>query len=70
MQMEMARFTENDLAKYPFLKETADYMKKLGLKIEELANPEMQQILTRAEERVKNTVLFVSVREKRENWRK
>ena len=36
MQMETVRFTENDLAKYPFLKETAEYMKKLGLRIEEL----------------------------------
>jgi len=68
MQMETVRFTQNDLAKYPFLKETAEYMKKLGLKIEELANPEMGQILTRAEDRVKNAILFVSVGEKRENY--
>lgn len=41
MQMETVRFTQTDLAKYPFLRETAVYMKRLGLKIEELANPEM-----------------------------
>ena len=68
MQLETVRFTQNDLAKYPFLKETAAYMKKLGLKIEELTNPEMAQILTRAEERVRNAILFVSVGEKRENF--
>jgi DNA primase large subunit len=43
-------------------------MKKLNLKIEELANPEMGQILNRAEERVKNAILSVSVGEKRENY--
>ena len=68
MQLETVRFTQNDLAKYPFLKENAAYMKKLGLKIEELANPEMGQILNRAEERVKNAILSVSVGKKRENY--
>ena len=48
MQMETVRFTQNDLAKYPFLKENAEHMKKLGLKIEDLASPEMAQILNRA----------------------
>jgi DNA primase large subunit len=67
MQMETVRFTENDLAKYPFLKETTTYMQKLGLKIEDLANPEMAQILNRAKERVKNAILSVSVGEKLEN---
>jgi len=68
MQMETVRFTQNDLAKYPFLKETAEHMKKLGLKIEDLTNPEMAQILNRAEERVKNAILSVSVGRKRENY--
>jgi DNA primase large subunit len=68
MQMETVRFTQNDLAKYPFLKETAAYMKKLGLKIEDLASPEMAQVLSRAEERVKNAILSVAVGEKRENY--
>jgi DNA primase large subunit len=66
--METARFTQNDLAKYPFLKETAVHMKKLNLKIEELKNPEMGQILHRAEERVENAILSVSVGKKRENY--
>ena len=67
MQLETVRFTQNDLAKYPFLKETAAQLKKLGLKIEELVNPEMGQILNRAEERVKNAILSVSIGNKREN---
>jgi DNA primase large subunit len=68
MQMETVRFTQNDLAKYPFLKETAEHIKKLGLKIEDLANPEMAQVLNRAQERVKNSILSVSVGEKRESY--
>jgi len=67
MQLETVEFTKNDLAKYPFLKKTAEHVKKLGLKIEELTNPEMGQILNRAEERVEKAILFVSVGEKREN---
>jgi DNA primase large subunit len=67
MQLETVRFTQNDLAKYPFLKETATHLKKLSLKIEELVNPEMGQILNRAEERVENAILSVSVGKKCEN---
>lgn len=67
MQLEPVRFTENDLAKYPFLKETAEHVKRIGLRIEELANPEMEQILNRALKRVKEAILSVSVGEKREN---
>ncbi len=68
MQLETAEFTQNDLAKYPFLKKTAEHIKRLGLKIEELTNPEMEQIFNRAEERVKNAILYaVHVGEKREN---
>jgi len=68
MQLETAEFTKNDLAKYPFLKKTAEHIKRLGLKIEEFANPEMGQILSRAEERVKNAILYaVYVGDKREN---
>ena len=68
MQLETVKFTESDLAKYPFLKETAEHIKKLGLKIEDLANPEMEQVLNRAQERVKNAILSVSVGEKRESY--
>ncbi len=59
MQLETARFTQNDLAKYPFLKETTEQMERLSLKIEDLANPELERILNRAAERVENAVLYV-----------
>jgi hypothetical protein len=67
MQLETPGFTKKDLAKYPFLKKTAEHVKKLELKLEELSNPEMEQILNWAEERVKSAILFVLVGEKCEN---
>ncbi len=67
MQLETVKFTPTDLAKYPFLKETAAYMKKLGLKIEDLSDPEMERILNRAEERLRQSVLSVSVGARCEN---
>jgi hypothetical protein len=54
MQLETVKFTPNDLAKYPFLKDTASYMKKIGLDIEELTSPELRQILDRAKTGWKN----------------
>jgi DNA primase large subunit len=67
MQQETAKFTLTDLAKYPFLKETATYMKKLGLDIEELTGPELAQILNRAQERLEQSLLFVYTGQKRAN---
>ncbi|MCW4010785.1 MAG: DNA primase large subunit PriL [Candidatus Bathyarchaeota archaeon] len=67
MQQETVKFTENDLAKYPFLKETAVYMKKLGLDIEELTSPELGQILFRAQDRLEQAILFVSTGQKGRN---
>jgi DNA primase large subunit len=61
---ETVKFTPNDLAKYPFLKETAEYMKKLGLDIDELASPELGAILNRAEDRIEKAVLSVSTGQK------
>ncbi len=61
MQLEMVKFTPTDLAKYPFLKETASYMKKLGLDIDELTSPELSQILNRAQERLEKAILFVFI---------
>lgn len=54
-------FTKNDLAKYPFLKETADYIRPLGLQIEDLTSPEMRQVLERAENRVREAIEFTRV---------
>jgi DNA primase large subunit len=64
MQRASARFAKNDLAKYPFLKETAKYVEKLDFKIEDLANPEFARVLERAEERVQEAILYTLVNRK------
>lgn len=48
--------TKTDLAKYPFTPEGAEYIKLLDLKIETLANPELERVLTRAENRIKEAL--------------
>lgn len=67
MQRATTIFTKNDLAKYPFLKETTEYVKKLDLRIEDLATPEFAKILERAEERVEEAILYVLVSRKLRN---
>jgi len=67
MQLATVKFTKNDLAKYPFLKETAEYVKKLGLKIEDLTNPDFARVLERAKERVEEAILHASVTRKLRN---
>jgi DNA primase large subunit len=59
--MESAGFTKNDLAKYPFLKETAEYIKPLELQIDDLTSIGMDQILKRAEERVNEALINRSI---------
>jgi len=44
--------TKSDLAKYPFTPEAAEYINPLDLKIEDLANPEFERVLSRAEKRI------------------
>ena len=61
MLLETVKFTPSDLAKYPFLKDTAAYMKKLGLDIDELTSPELSQILVRANDRLEQSVLSVFI---------
>lgn len=67
MQSAVARFSRNDLAKYPFLKETAEYVKKLDLRIEDLASSEFAKILERSEERVEEAILYTLVSRKLRN---
>ncbi|MEM3565501.1 MAG: DNA primase large subunit PriL [Candidatus Bathyarchaeia archaeon] len=67
MQVTTVKFTKNDLAKYPFLKEAAEYVKTLDLKIEDLASPEFSRILERAEERVEEAILHAIVTGKTKN---
>jgi DNA primase large subunit len=72
---ETVRFTSTDLAKYPFLKESAEYMrnpglgytKSIGMDIDELFSPEMAPILNRARERLENAIQFVYVGERCED---
>jgi DNA primase large subunit len=67
MQLATVSFTKNDLAKYPFLKETAEHVKKLDLKIEDLTSPEFSSILERAEERIEEAILYALVSRKFRN---
>jgi DNA primase large subunit len=55
-------FTKNDLAKYPFLKETAHYLSPLDLQIEDLISSSMSPILDRAMERVTSAIVDLTVR--------
>jgi len=61
MQLTAARFTKNDIARYPFLKAAMKYMKIPDLKIEDLMSPELEEILNRAEERVEEAILYIRV---------
>lgn len=67
MQIATVKFTKNDLAKYPFLKETTEYVKKLDFKIEDLTKPEFKNVLERAEERLEEAILYISVSRKMRN---
>jgi DNA primase large subunit len=66
MQSAFSKFAKNDYAKYPFLKEAAKYLKIPDLRIEDLTNPELEEILKRAEERVEEAILYTRVSRKPE----
>lgn len=51
-----ALLTKLDLAKFPFTTEASDYIKSFNIKPVELARPELNQILERAMERIKQAV--------------
>jgi DNA primase large subunit len=61
MRLEPVEFTKNDLAIYPFLKETAEYIRPLDLQIEDLTSAGMEQILRRAEERVREAIISATI---------
>src|SRR5438445_320866 len=48
--------TRADLAKYPFLSEASDYVRELGLSIQELSAPEFSPVLDRAERRLEEAL--------------
>jgi DNA primase large subunit len=64
MQRATTKFAKNDLAKYPFLKETTAYVKKLDFKIEDLESPDFTKILQRAKEKLEEAILYTLVSRK------
>jgi DNA primase large subunit len=53
--------TKTDLAKYPFVKEAAEYIKSLKIQVDELSSVEFNSIINRAEERIKEAVINAKV---------
>ncbi len=53
-------FTKNDLAKYPFLKEAASYVEKIGIDLKDLAEPD-NPVIARAESRLHEAILFATI---------
>ncbi|MCS7120751.1 MAG: DNA primase large subunit PriL [Nitrososphaerota archaeon] len=49
-------FTQNDLAKYPFLLYAADYIRQRDLRIDSLESDDYRPIVDRAEERLRNAL--------------
>jgi DNA primase large subunit len=49
--------SKTDLAKYPFSTEAGEYVKQLGIRIGDFERPEFQNVLSRAEGRVKESIL-------------
>jgi len=56
-----ALLTKLDLAKFPFTAEASDYVRSFNIEPVELARPELNQILERAVERIKQGVLSGSI---------
>src|SRR5207245_9760404 len=48
--------TRADLAKYPFLNEASDYIKELGISIDDIASPDFSPVLERAETRLEEAL--------------
>jgi DNA primase large subunit len=61
MQSAFSIFAENDYARYPFLKGAAKYLKIPDLRVGDLTNPELEEVLKRAEERLEEAILHTCV---------
>src|SRR5215472_4744412 len=48
--------TRADLAKYPFLNEASDYVKELGISIDEITSPDYNPVMERAEQRLEEAI--------------
>ncbi len=72
---ESVKFTSTDLAKYPFLKESTEYMrnpnllfsKSVSLDMNDLLSAEMERSRLRAQERIENAIQFLYVGERIED---
>ena len=56
MQASSYTFTQIDLAYYPFLKDLAERIRQLDLRIESLSSEEMAEQVKRAEERINEAI--------------
>jgi len=63
----MEAYTQTDLAKYPFLKEAAELVKKLDLTIQDLAKPELRLILRRSQERIEKAIRYTNIGQRSDN---
>jgi DNA primase large subunit len=63
MQGSFDKFTLPDLAKYPFLKGTAERIRDADLRIDTLLSPDMATIIKRAEERVREAISYLRIRD-------
>ncbi len=54
--------SREDIAKYSFTKEAAEYIRALDLRIDELVGPEYVRVLDRAEQRVEDALIYGNVR--------
>lgn len=61
----MEAYTQTDLAKYPFIKEAAERVKKLDLTITDIAKPELRPILRRSQERIENAIRYTHIGQRR-----
>jgi DNA primase large subunit len=59
--------TKTDLAKYPFTKEAADYVKQLGIRVEDLNSEEYTPVLDRAEKRLEEAIIESKVSKEWQN---
>ena len=65
--MRAQALTKSDWAKYPFTPEAAEYVKRLGIQIEDLTSPEYGPVLDRAEERIQEALLFRTISQRSSN---
>src|SRR4030067_3174942 len=58
---ENSLVSESSLAKYPFVPEASEYIGRLNIDIKDLATKEFEDVLDRAEERIREAMLSGTV---------